>query len=1798
MKSITSLSKVLTSLLFLFISTSLDAQIQVCSPDTDLPVFSDCPTRQVYDITDPDACGIVVNWTPPTASDLCIRTNMLATNFNRFFTYYDEGASGANGQYILHNTDSFTVVGVTNGIGPRVFQVCFFATCNGTLSFHYRARMNNGDGFIGDRARVMLQNANTPKNITNILTPGNGNQASGNMTLNVDYGDRVCFEVQSDNFLGVDSLTISQLIFSSLTTDVFQVFGPRSGDVLTPGTYNVEYGAYDCAGNLARCDFNVIVNAAPHHILDNCSGDQTILIQNPADCDTLLDYLIPTIKTNCPTIKGMTGVLYPSARSSLKFPVIFKSGPNTDQVGGTDGYASVSAAGDLTLIGTSNGTPPDLITLKLDTSKIIAEIIIPCDGTVSFDWNAMMRRFLATFFYDEAGYEYYDPITQTVTKHVLSGPPFGNFASGSVTINVLRNSAITFFVNSANLGERDTFQVKNFVFTPDPIVLNQTCGPDLSQPVVPGVYQLCYNATDCFGSTEECSFNLTVKNDYPLACKDINVSLDANCQTLITPLMLLAGGGCPSTMKVELSHYGKSINNPVNNDYLNKHIIGKVTDTLNGYSCWSNILIEDKLAPIAVCRADTIDCLHYEQNGPLNYSSFDCSRYTVTTVGERTEHLTCDSNFLKIVYRDIKITDETGNETDCTDTVFVTRIKAGDFIMPGGQFEIECSLLQYYKFGQDFIHPIFTGIPYVVIDGHAILAYPESRFLPCNLRVTYEDVDFGEINCVRKVMRTWTVREWWCNTEIVRNSTQLIIVTDQNGPVITHHPYDFKATTVSNGCYANVNLPSIEATDMCHDKLRVDVVYPGGFLQNKNGGLVSLPVGEDTIIYRVYDACYNVTEDTIIVTVADETEPIAICDRRTVVSLNGSGENWVPAEVFDDGSFDECHLHHMEVRRMDRDYCGYVGEGVWAKEAPFCCGDVGKTIMVALRVYDQSGNYAVCMVMVEVQDKDKPRIIAPPDIEVDCRFPYDMTRLGNSFGRVVTEESDRDTIVIDPRYWHYIDGHPFDGIAYDNCSPNVIETIDTSGMNQCGMGILVRKFVVYDGFGNRDSAYQRIYIANHHPMTELSINWPDDFDTVNICDPRQLRPELLEQPYKFPTFYDDECSLVGVDYEDHIFSATVPGDPCYKIFREWKVIDWCYRNEVNDIVIFRDTQIIKVNNTVDPVFTEACRDTTICTYDVNCSPIPVTLRVAATDFCTAGSELLYRYKIDFNGDGTFDVNHAEVGNPVASGTWPLGRHIIKWEVEDRCGNTATCHSELNLINCKPPTAYAHRDLSIGLTGMDTDGDGVPDTKMATVWASDLNAGSNHSCGYYITFSFSRDTNDKFRVYTCDSIGPRNVELWVTDINGNTSFVKTVIIVNDNRNQLPLCPQNIRAKVAGLVRSTNQEKIEQVEVELVNSGLAKTVTNYEGEYTFGEMNTGGSYTIHPERNDEWLNGVSTADIVKIQKHILGKELLGTGYLMMAADVNNSKTITSADISELRKLILGITTQVKNNTSWRFVNASYTFSSVENALQENIPEEYTIQNLNNDIHGDFIGVKVGDLTNNAKTRGFGDKIETRSRQVLDLNVENISLHKNEVSEIVFSSGNVGDFNGMQGTLSIDPQFGEIIEVTGNKEQHIGEENFNVQHMGEGKIAMSWNSDQAKAEEWLFTIRVRSKVDAKAVEIIQLNSSITQALSIDRSGEEGSIMLRGKNSLGNDFMVLQNEPNPWKQSTTLGLILPYKGEVNLTIYDLTGRVVYKSSRQLEKGYNGWNMNRSELPGSGVYYYQVDFETNSKTNKMVVVD
>ncbi len=67
----------------------------------------------------------------------------------------------------------------------------------------------------------------------------------------------------------------------------------------------------------------------------------------------------------------------------------------------------------------------------------------------------------------------------------------------------------------------------------------------------------------------------------------------------------------------------------------------------------------------------------------------------------------------------------------------------------------------------------------------------------------------------------------------------------------------------------------------------------------------------------------------------------------------------------------------------------------------------------------------------------------------------------------------------------------------------------------------------------------------------------------------------------------------------------------------------------------------------------------------------------------------------------------------------------------------------------------------------------------------------------------------------------------------------------------------------------------------------------------------------------LEGVTSYDLVQISKHILSIEPFENPFQIIAADVNNSGSITTFDIVELRKLILGIYNKLPNNSYFRYV-----------------------------------------------------------------------------------------------------------------------------------------------------------------------------------------------------------------------------------------------------------------------------------------
>jgi hypothetical protein len=69
-----------------------------------------------------------------------------------------------------------------------------------------------------------------------------------------------------------------------------------------------------------------------------------------------------------------------------------------------------------------------------------------------------------------------------------------------------------------------------------------------------------------------------------------------------------------------------------------------------------------------------------------------------------------------------------------------------------------------------------------------------------------------------------------------------------------------------------------------------------------------------------------------------------------------------------------------------------------------------------------------------------------------------------------------------------------------------------------------------------------------------------------------------------------------------------------------------------------------------------------------------------------------------------------------------------------------------------------------------------------------------------------------------------------------------------------------------------------------------------------MTAGTNLMMDAWSDENHRDGVTTADILRIQKHILGQELIRDPYELIAADVDQSGHISARDISLIRQLIL--------------------------------------------------------------------------------------------------------------------------------------------------------------------------------------------------------------------------------------------------------------------------------------------------------
>ncbi|MFM8486307.1 MAG: hypothetical protein ACKOCH_08215, partial [Bacteroidota bacterium] len=123
----------------------------------------------------------------------------------------------------------------------------------------------------------------------------------------------------------------------------------------------------------------------------------------------------------------------------------------------------------------------------------------------------------------------------------------------------------------------------------------------------------------------------------------------------------------------------------------------------------------------------------------------------------------------------------------------------------------------------------------------------------------------------------------------------------------------------------------------------------------------------------------------------------------------------------------------------------------------------------------------------------------------------------------------------------------------------------------------------------------------------------------------------------------------------------------------------------------------------------------------------------------------------------------------------------------------------------------------------------------------------------------------------------------------------------------------------------------------------------------------------------------------------------------------------DIVELRKLILGIYTELPNNTSWRFVDKAQVFANPANPFAEPIRENISVQQaMNHQFDQNFTGVKVGDVNGTAVANSIMQP-DARTNGTLLFDVQDREVKAGEVFEVTFSAADKSQ--GYQMTLNLD-------------------------------------------------------------------------------------------------------------------------------------------------------------------------------------
>ncbi|MDH3648502.1 MAG: T9SS type A sorting domain-containing protein, partial [Saprospiraceae bacterium] len=798
----------------------------------------------------------------------------------------------------------------------------------------------------------------------------------------------------------------------------------------------------------------------------------------------------------------------------------------------------------------------------------------------------------------------------------------------------------------------------------------------------------------------------------------------------------------------------------------------------------------------------------------------------------------------------------------------------------------------------------------------------------------------------------------------------------------------------------------------------------------------------------------------------------------------------------------------------------------------------------------------------------------------------------------------------------------YNGQIADDCGLVCIQEKPWVSLDECGNGFIKRQFkfvgeCFIDPTGHVADTlikHQTIWINSKCDISKSMFYVPKDVITYDCGIQYEddgsgtatgaADPALTGYP---EYLLDQNCRSIGIGYYDKVFRIVGGDEACYKIIRTWCFADWCAINDGYEVDTdwwfdpeydgryISCTQKIILLDSVPPVCTIEAPDeieSPSCLHNLN---VPVTVQ----DECGV---LEYTWQLIGKKDdlvlysGQGELNSADQDQFfVQVDDVEPGIYEIKAVVTDDCQNETKCVKEFEIIQSKRPAAICLSSITAELTPMDSDGDNVVDTAMAIVWASEFNESSSAACGsedssltFLINFAEGEavlpDPEATNLALGCEHVGTHLVNMYVVDESGAWDFCTVVLVVQSNMGGCAV--DGTDGRLVGSLQTEILQPIDHVDVTIqsIAGATMMEALDSKGSYEF-QIATGTKAYITPTKNTDFINGVSTRDLIDIQQHILGKEKLDSWYKEQAADASADGKISPVDLILLRKLILAKIDVLPDNTSWRFFDADRS-------------ESYHINPMVAEVTVDFIGVKTGDVNlDNDPARRAG-----RSSRSLVFSAADQTLQAGQKYRIPIRTEEIDDLLGFQFTWQGNGV--TITAVEWNEDLDLGAEHFNLDHLADRWFTVAWHSMDANPttlsnEDVLMWLNLQVDHEVLLSDAMTISSSRTSAEAYLGDLDMDVALQFTDEAIGVEQVQLyQNAPNPFHQTTTIGFYMPEAADVVITIYDVAGRSLRIEEGYVQKGHHEWTIDLSDGPASGVLYYRLESKSGQAIRKMVRMD